>query len=122
MRPPRNKQIDHHDHDGLNNTRANLRICTHTENARNRLPLLGQVSIYKGVIWDKERSKWRASIVVGGRYIQIGRFSDELLAAEAYNIAATQYFGDFALLNYIPSNVLENYREQGYTRDNGSKL
>src|SRR6266702_8265358 len=28
-------QIDHRDHDGLNNTRSNLRVCSHAENQHN---------------------------------------------------------------------------------------
>ena len=33
---PDGMEVDHWDWDGLNNTRANLRVCTHTENLRHR--------------------------------------------------------------------------------------
>jgi hypothetical protein len=35
LEPPKEKEIDHIDGDGLNNARANLRIVTHAENMKN---------------------------------------------------------------------------------------
>jgi len=44
-------------------------------------------SAYRGVHWDKERSKWAASISVKGKTRQLGRYDTEEEAARAYQDA-----------------------------------
>ena len=58
-------------------------------------------SQYKGVAWDANRNKWLASICVNGKSKHIGRFNSEQEAALAYNLKASELFGDFATLNII---------------------
>jgi hypothetical protein len=91
--------VDHINGNCLNNRRANLRICTHSENLRNTRARGGS-SRFKGVGWHKHRGKWTARIVVAGRRIALGYYADELAAAAAYDAAAITYFGEFARLNF----------------------
>lgn len=56
-------------------------------------------SQYKGVMWVNDRGSWRAQIKVNGKCIFLGNFNVEKDAARAYNVAAKQYFREFALLN-----------------------
>jgi AP2 domain/HNH endonuclease len=98
MGDPPGQQIDHRDGDGLNNTRANLRIVSKHENNYNRRPNRQASSIYKGVY--RRGQRWKAQIRVNGRGIQLGTFSDERQAARAYDDAARQYQGQFAYLNF----------------------
>ena len=96
-------EIDHKDNDGLNNRRSNLRVCTHSNNMRSRQKNkegVGYTSKYKGVSWHKEARKWRAKIVVDDKYIHLGFYRYEIVAATAYDIAAKEYFGEFAMLNF----------------------
>jgi len=92
-------QIDHKYGNGLDNRKINLRVCTRSENQRNQKKILNTSSIYKGVCWDKEYHKWMAGLGYNGRSIKIGRFINEKDAAKAYNLKATELFGDFARLN-----------------------
>lgn len=96
--------VDHIDHDGLNNTRANLRLCTKQENGRNRkgaAKLRGRTSVYLGVSWDKRRNRWRSVITPSvGKTRTIGSFLEEESAARAYDNAARLVFGEFAALNF----------------------
>lgn len=91
--------VDHRDGDGLNNRRSNLRIATRRQNGSNQRKRPNK-NKYKGVCFDKSRSRWLAGIKVNYRRINLGRFATELDAAMAYDTAARQLHGDFACLNF----------------------
>jgi len=93
-------QVDHINHNGLDNRRENLRLCTRTENCRNRRKYIRGSSIYKGVSWYTHYKKWRARIECEGKQLHLGWFSDEVEAAEVYDKAALKLFGEFAHLNF----------------------
>lgn len=93
------EQVDHKNHDGLDNRRSNLRICNQSQNNGNRRLSSGNTSGYKGVHWDGVRHLWRAYIRVDGRALHLGRFRDPESAAAVYDEAAIRHFGEFALTN-----------------------
>jgi HNH endonuclease/AP2 domain len=106
----RNIFVDHIDGDGLNNQRANLRLCTAAQNAWNRKKpsRAGQskaTSAFKGVSWYQPRPRWSAHIKVGGRDRTIGYYDTEKEAAAAYNREAIKHFGAFAYLNDLDAGV-----------------
>lgn len=59
------------------------------------------ISKYKGVFWEKRRSKWVAQIKVNYKHIYLGQYDNERDAAIAYNGAALLHHGEFALLNQV---------------------
>jgi hypothetical protein len=59
---------------------------------------------YKGVSWNSHAKAWAARITVRGRRVFLGSFDDPVEAAKAYNEAALEYHGEFAVLNKIPKN------------------
>ena len=96
------EDIDHRNHNGLDNCRSNLRHCTKSQNAANRRGLsVNNTSGFRGVTWDKQCTKWRARLDVNGKRHHLGLFSAKEDAAKAYKKAATQQFGQFASLNTI---------------------
>lgn len=94
-------EIDHVNHNKLDDRRLNLRACTHGENAANRMKSSGQSSRFKGVVWDKWAGKYKAEIELNQKLHHLGRFDNEIDAAKAYNRAAIQCFGEFAKLNVV---------------------
>lgn len=109
--------IDHIDGNGLNNMRSNLRICTHSENRKNRhnrscthtskyLGVSLKTTKYKYKVKSGEErvsitKRWEARIQHNKKQISIGFFDAEIEAAIAYNIKAIEFHGEFASLNKI---------------------
>ena len=92
------KYIDHIDRNPSNNCIENLRECNMSQNGLNVSRVRG-VSRYKGVSWDKTRGKWVAKIRKDYKRVFLGRYENEVDAANAYNVAAKTMFGEFAELN-----------------------
>ena len=76
-------QIDHKNHNTLDNRVDNLRIVNNTQNQWN--------NERKGITFDKSRNKWRARINVNNKEIHLGRFENENDAREAYLNAKRTY-------------------------------
>jgi hypothetical protein len=91
--------IDHKDHDGLNNQRNNLRRANRSQNSANRKKIFGR-SKYLGVSFEKNTNKWRAQITKNGRWHNLGRYESEIMAAKAYDAKAKELHGEFANLNF----------------------
>lgn len=100
-------EVDHKNSDKLDNRRENLRICTRSQNNANRIKSDGCYSRFKGVTFLKREkhhlAPWSAQIKVNRKKYHLGNYPVEELAAEAYNIAALEHFGEFARLNVIQS-------------------
>jgi len=90
-------QIDHINHNGLDNRRSNLRICVTAQNHYNRIKMPNKSSQYKGVSWSKNSKKWEAYI----QKTHLGYYENEIDAALTYNEKAKERFGDFAHLNIV---------------------
>lgn len=100
----RGQIVDHIDGNGLNNQRANLRIASPSVNAINRRKTKVLSSRFKGVCKTTQspHGKYAAYISINYRKTHLGYFTDEIDAALAYNIAATDAWGADAVLNEIP--------------------
>lgn len=91
-------QVDHRNHDKLDNRRSNLRICTASENRRNSRKITLGTSTLKGVY--KDRNKWHVQIMEGGKLTNKGRFRSEITAGKVYDSLARLLYKDFAFLNF----------------------
>ena len=101
MNAPKGLLVDHADGNGLNNTRANLRLADYVQNGRNRRVGVNNTSGFKGVTYHakRPRSPYRADIQAQGKSRTIGHFQTATDAALAYDAAALASFGEFACTN-----------------------
>jgi hypothetical protein len=101
MNTPDTLEVDHIDHNGLNNQKHNLRNCIHRENCSNRSPW-GR-SPYLGVAYQQRgRGTERifAKLKSNGIRYHLGYFETEQDAAIAYDKKAKELLGEFANLNF----------------------
>jgi len=71
-------QSDHINHNGLDNRKSNLRICTMQQNSWNMRKQKGNcTSQYKGVTWRKDASKWQVRITYNAKKISLGFFDEK---------------------------------------------
>ncbi len=99
LKPDDEAHVDHVNRDGLDNRRANLRTCSRGENLANA-PAKGGRSRFKGLYFRKDTGRWVARLGADGRVRFLGSFESEVDAAMAYDQAALEQWGEFALLNF----------------------
>lgn len=102
LNAPEDKQVDHINRDSLDNRRSNLRLCSKTENLKNRSKSSkNKSSKYKGTSLEKKTGNWIVEIKNNKERYYLGSFKDEESAANCYNFYAKKYHGEFAALNEV---------------------
>ena len=79
---------DHKNHCPADNRKSNIRICTASQNSRNRN--------FRGYSWDRKTKKWRVQITVNKRNHELGYFEKEEDALAVRRKAEIKYFGEYA--------------------------
>jgi len=79
--------VDHINHDTLNNRKQNLRFATRSQNNIN--------SKAKGYFWDKKSKKWHVKTKVNKKEIDLGYFIDEQDAKRVAVEARQKYHKEF---------------------------
>lgn len=88
--------IDHINGDRTDNRISNLRDASRAQNMWNMRTPKKNKSGRKGVSWDSSKGKWRATIKVNGRHIQLGRFNKFEDAVSARIAGEQSLHGEYA--------------------------
>lgn len=94
-------EIDHIDHNGLNNRRNNIRYATTTQNGYNKRTRKDNKTGYKGVFKVKKNGNYMSYITYNKKRIYLGFYKTAEEAALKYNEKAIELHGEFAYLNKI---------------------
>jgi hypothetical protein len=94
---PIHKEVDHKNHNGLDNRKTNLRICSQLQNEKNKPRYSNNASGFKGVVL--RNGAIISQITADTKVVYLGTFATLETAAEAYDSAALRYFGEFACTN-----------------------
>lgn len=84
---PSELHCDHLNGVKTDNRLVNLEYVSQRENTNRGHSLAGRSSPHYGVYWCKQTKKWRSEILFSGKRYNLGRFENELDAAEAYQRA-----------------------------------
>lgn len=91
-------EIDHKDRNVLNDCLDNLRESDRAQNTWNRSVKRGSSSKFIGV--TKHAKRWVARLWIRRKLIRIGSYESEIEAAVAYDNAARELRGEFAVTNF----------------------
>ena len=92
MQPEKDYEVDHINHDTLDNKRNNLRILPKGTNQQNYEGARkhNKTSGIRGVTWAKNLNKWRASFRIDGKTYHVGLFDN---LDEVFNKRIKKWFG-----------------------------
>lgn len=94
----RGQVVDHLNGNKSDNRRANLRICSYSENSHNKTRRGKLKNKLRGVSWSKSSYLWRAGISKNGvKYCKFFKTKEQTIAY--YNKMAIELYGQFAQLN-----------------------
>jgi hypothetical protein len=82
MDAPADLEVDHINHNSLDNRRCNLRLASTSANQQNRRgPTDKSKTGIRGVWWHKKIRKWVATVKLNGKQHRVGQY-DNLVDAE----------------------------------------
>lgn len=92
-------QIDHINHNGLDNRKCNLRICTNQENNFNKNHNRNPKSGYTGIRYNEKADSYYVRIMVNKKEISLGHYKTLEEALLARKNGELTYFGEFTYKN-----------------------
>jgi len=96
---PGNFEVDHINRNKSDNRFENLRLVSDQANSINCGMRRHNTSGVRGVYWDKQMNKWGAQIRNKGKKIHLGYHVDLDEAKAAYDKAALEIHGEYAITN-----------------------
>lgn len=98
---PRGTDVDHKNGVRHDNRRRNLRLCSRSNNLKNKTRLRSDNSSgVTGVFWHGQCSKWTVQIQLDGRPKHLGLFASKQEAIRVRRAAEIRHYGRYAPRSY----------------------
>lgn len=102
------EMYDHINHDRTDDTDSNLRIANRAQNSYNKQLAKNNTSGYKGVTKaSSSYDTWAAGIWCDGKHYAGKTYHNKIVAGLAYNELAKEHHKEFAGLNLITADMLQ---------------
>lgn len=94
----REVNVDHRNHDTLDDRKENLRVTNVPDNCKNRRLSKANKSGYRNVCWIESEGKWVVQLQVDGKNTRLGAFPYNQLeeAGKFAKKMREKYYGEFA--------------------------
>ena len=102
---PENMWIDHINHNTLDNRKLNLRIASTSQNTMNHIKGSNNTSGMSGVVWVKNRNKWKSQIKFNGQLIFLGEYDKFEDAGKRRKQAEEEYFKEYSYDNSMKMEI-----------------
>ncbi|WP_431785832.1 hypothetical protein [Paenibacillus lactis] len=97
MRADENEEVDHIEHNTLDNRKKNLRKISNDMNLKNRKGKnSNNKSGYRNVFWSSSEQKWVVSLCIKNKRFRCGSFTDVHEAGRHAEEMRKKYYGEFA--------------------------
>lgn len=96
---PEGYEVDHINHNRLDNRKSNLRIVTRAQNTHNAGIRSDNTSGHKNIYWYKAYKKWMVTVGANGKSHFIGYYDKLDEAVEAKKLAIKRLHGEYANVN-----------------------
>lgn len=96
MNYPEGYEVDHIDHDTLNNRKYNLRVVERKNNNKHRKSKnKNNKSGYRNVFWNTRESKWIVQLQINGKNTRLGKFDNIDEAGRFAEEMRQKYYKEF---------------------------
>ena len=102
---PDGMNVDHINHNTFDNRKSNLRIVTTSQNAMNHIRSSNNSSGATGVVWVKNRKKWKSQIKLNSQLIFLGEYDKFEDAEKRRKQAEEEYFCEYSYDNSMKMEV-----------------
>ena len=99
MNAPKGIDVDHINHNKLDNRKINLRLVDECQNLWNMKTPITNKSGTKGVSFYSARNRWEAGIKVRSKKIHLGKFKNIEDAIKARKEAEIKYHGEYRFIS-----------------------
>lgn len=118
---PKGFEVDHINHNGLDNRRSNLRLLPIGANNQNQSGARKDSKTQiRGVSWDTKTNKWTARFNLNGTQYVVGYF-DDIEVAEREIIKARSKYMPYSYESYISSKINKQHEILSLPTSNETK-